>query len=212
MLDQGVLEFVRESLPPAPLRVLEVGAGSGELAEALADAGYEVFAIDPASKSDSVHVVALADLRDPPDSFDAAVAIVSLHHIEPLLESCRRLAEVVRPGGTLVLDEIDVAHLDERAMSWWLEHHGAIEPAHGEHVPGTPEEIVAFMRHHIHDLATLQDALGEWFDLGPPVRGSYLYRWELPAELRGTEEELIAAGRLPAIGVRIVGTRRPDPA
>jgi len=212
MLDPGVLAFVRESLPPAPLRVLEVGAGSGELAEALADAGYEVYAIDPASTSESVHVVAMADLRDPPDSFDAAVAIVSLHHIEPLLESCRRLAEVVRPGGTLVLDEIDVARLDERATSWWLEHHDTVEHGDGEHVPGTPEEIVAFMRHHIHDLLKIQEALGEWFDLGPPVRGSYLYRWELPPELRGTEEELIAAGRLPAIGVRIVGTRKPVPA
>lgn len=208
MLDPGVVEFVREALPPPPLRVLEVGAGSGELAEVLADAGYEVFAIDPASRSESVHVVALADLRDPPDSFDAAVAIVSLHHIEPLLESCRRLAEVVRPGGTLVLDEIDVARLDERAARWWLEHRDAVEHADSEHVPGTPEEIVAFMRHHIHDLATVQDALEEWFELGPPIRGSYLYRWELPPELRSIEEELIAADRLPAIGVRIVGTRR----
>jgi NADPH:quinone reductase-like Zn-dependent oxidoreductase len=28
--------------------------------------------------------------------------VLSLHHVEPLSESCRRLAEVLRPGGRLV--------------------------------------------------------------------------------------------------------------
>jgi SAM-dependent methyltransferase len=222
MLDPGVLGYVRESLPPAPLRVLEVGAGSGELAAELASVGYEVVAIDPASIGDPVRPIPLVELPEPPESFDAAVAVVSLHHVEPLRESCRRLAEVVRPGGTLVLDEIDAGRFDERAASWWLEHrdadgheHGGHEhagPGHGEHEPGTPEEIVAFLRRHIHDLATLQDTLGEWFELGPPVRGPYLYRWELPPGLRATEVRDIGTGRLPAVGVRIVGARRPGPA
>jgi len=212
MLDPDVLAFVCASLPPAPARVLEVGAGSGELAAALTAAGYDVVAIDPASTGDPVRPTPLHELDEPDASFDAAVGIVSLHHVEPLRESCRRLAEVVRPGGTLVLDEIDVAHLDERATSWWLEHHDAGEHQHPGRVPDTPEGIVSFMREHIHNLATLQDALAEWFELSPPVPGSYLYRWELSPQLRATEEELIAAGRLPAIGVRIVGTRRPGPA
>jgi len=217
MLDQDVLGYVRESLPSAPVRVLEVGAGSGELAAALTDLGYDVVAIDPASTGDTVRPIPLHELPGPLESFDAAVAVVSLHHIEPLRESCRRLAEVVRPGGTLVLDEIDAAVFDERAARWWVEHRdaGGHEPGGhepGDHEPGTPEEIVAFLRHHIHDLATLQDTLGEWFELGPPVRGPYLYRWELPPGLRATEVQDIATGRLPAVGVRIVGARRPGPA
>jgi SAM-dependent methyltransferase len=205
MLDPDVASFVLGSLPPAPARVLEVGAGEGELAHALAQDGYDVVAIDPASEADHVRRVRLHDLDEPRASFDAAVAVVSMHHIEPLHESCRRLGEVVRPGGTLVLDEIDVGRLSERAAGWWLEQHGPTD-----HGPTTPGEIAAFMRHHLHDLPTMRDALAEWFELGPPARGPYLYRWDLGPDLRGVEESLIAAGGLPAVGVRIVGTRRPD--
>ena len=61
--------------------MLEIGAGDGELAAALAAAGYEVVAIDPASEADNVRRVALHELDEPP--FDAAVAVVSLHHVEP---------------------------------------------------------------------------------------------------------------------------------
>jgi SAM-dependent methyltransferase len=207
MLDPGVADFVLGALPAAPARVLEVGAGEGELARAMTSAGYDVVAIDPAAGAEHVRPIPLVEVDDPPESFDAVVAIVSLHHVEPLPESCRRMAEVVRPGGTLVLDEIDVERFDERAAGWWLEQRG---PRDHDHAPGTPEEIVSFLRHHIHDLVTIQDALAPWFELSPPVRGSYLYRWELGLDRRGPEESLIAAGALPAVGVRIVGTRKPD--
>jgi SAM-dependent methyltransferase len=210
MLDPGLLAFARDSLPPPPARVLEVGAGAGELAAALESAGYDMVAIDPASATHAVRAVALHELREPAGSFDAAVAAVSLHHVEPLRRSCRVLAELVRPGGRLVLDEIDVDRFDESAARWWLEHRPA--PEEHEHEPPTPDAAVAFLRHHCHHLDTMEDALVEWFELGPLTRGSYLYRWELGPELRATEEELIAAGRLPAVGVRVVGTRRPGPA
>jgi 2-polyprenyl-3-methyl-5-hydroxy-6-metoxy-1,4-benzoquinol methylase len=49
--DRGVLEFVLGALPSPPARVLEVGAGGGELAADLRDAGYDVLAIDPCSTS-----------------------------------------------------------------------------------------------------------------------------------------------------------------
>ena len=218
MVDPAVRSFALGALPAPPARVLEVGAGEGDLAHELSGAGYDVVAIDPASRTETVRPVALHELSEPPESFDGAVAVVSLHHVEPLDESCRRLAEVLRPAGTLVLDEIDVARFDERAAGWWLEQRGPSEhdpgpsehdPGTPEHHPGTPAEIVAWMRHHLHDLRTMQGALEEWFELGPPVRGPYLYRWDLSPELRGVEEQLIGAGALPAVGVRIVGTRRP---
>ena len=98
VIDPGVLAFVRESLPPVPARVLEVGAGDGELAAALRSDGYDVVAIDPASSTDSVRAESLHELSEPAGSFDAAVAVVSMHHVEPLRRSCRLLAEVVRPG------------------------------------------------------------------------------------------------------------------
>lgn len=200
VLDAGLLDFVRKSLPPPPARVLEVGAGDGALADALRRDGYDVVAIDPEPGGPGVRAVALRDLDAPPESFDAAVAVVSLHHVDPLDASCRRLAEVVRPGGVLVLDEFDVERVDDRAAGWWLDHRGL-----EDHTPG---EVVAELRHHCHTVARLQSALAEWFSLSPPVRVPYLYRWAKAPELRGAEEHLIAAGELPVTGARIVGARR----
>ena len=202
MLSPAVMTFVRAALPAAPARVLEVGAGSGELAAALTDAGYEVVAIDPAAQSPPVRAVSLHEVDEPTASFDAAVAVVSLHHVEPLEQSCRRLGELVRAGGVLVVDEFDVERFDERAAQWLIEQRGAHE--HSADAPA----LVADLRGHLHSLGRIRGALEEWFSLGEPVRGPYLYRWELPPGLRDTEEELVAQGQLPAIGARMVGTRR----
>jgi SAM-dependent methyltransferase len=203
MFDWDVQAFVRAALPPPPARVLEVGAGEGELAAALAGAGYDVLAIDPASQVPEVLAVPLLELDAPPASFDAAVAVVSLHHVEPLEESCRRLGELVRPGGTLVVDEFDVELFDERGARWLLEHR---EDDH-DHAPA---EMVAAMRDHLHPMRRMRAALQPWFAVGEPVPGPYLYRWYVPEGLRDAEIELIAAGELPATGARLVGRSAVD--
>jgi len=200
VLDAGVLAFVSGALPAPPARVLEVDAGSGELAAALLDGGYDVVAIDPASDGPPVVRVALHELDEPAAGFDAAVAVVSLHHVEPLEESCERLAQLVRPGGTLVIDEFDVDRYDERAARWWLERTTA---GHGH--DRSPRELVADLRAHLHSLERLCEALSPWCSLEPPVRGPYLHRWYMPPGLLGEEERLIAAGELPATGARLVG-------
>jgi SAM-dependent methyltransferase len=202
-LDPSLLGFVFDALPRAPVRVLEVGAGDGALAEAIAAAGYEVVAIDPASGADNVRPVPLHELSEPPDSFDAAVAVLSMHHVEPLPESCRRLAGVIRPGGTLVLDEFDVERFDTAAARWWLDQHEL-----GSEGERRPEAIVEDLRHHCHSFSELLAVLEEWFELTQPIRGPYLYRWKLSPEVRDVEERLIAAGRLAETGVRVVGTRK----
>src|SRR3954464_16002578 len=120
MADRDVLAFVRANLPPPPCRVLEVGAGEGQLATALAAASYAVTAIDPDPRGGNVRAVALADLDPQTGSFEGAVAISSLHHVHPLGPSLQRLAEVLQPGAPLVIDEMDVAAFDRRAAGWWL--------------------------------------------------------------------------------------------
>ena len=204
MVDPGVLAFVSGALPAAPARVLEIGAGSGELAAALVERGYDVVAIDPASEGPPVVPVPLHELDEPAASFDAAVAVVSLHHVEPLAESCRRLGELMRPGGTLVVDEFDVERYDERAARWWLERHAGGGHDHGR----DPAEMVAELREHLHSLGRLRETLGPVFSLEPTVRGAYLHRWELPPGLLAEEDRLIAAGELPATGARFVGAVR----
>jgi SAM-dependent methyltransferase len=198
--------FVRANLPGPPARVLEVGAGAGRLSRALRAAGYEVLAIDPRSEIDDVRPVALVDLDEPAGSFAAAVAIVSLHHVEPLEESCRRLGELVEPGGTLVVDEFDVGAFDLTAAAWWLEQRAAL----GEAPPKTAAELVEEHRDHLHPLDRILAALEPDFELGPPVRGTWLHRWNLGDSLRVAEEDAIARGALPATGARVVARRRNE--
>ena len=161
-------------------------------------------AIDPRADNDDVRAVALADLDEPAGSFAAAVAIVSLHHVEPLEESCRRLGEVVEPGGTLIVDEFDVGAFDLGAAAWWLGQRHAL----GEEQSQTAAELVADHREHLHPLDRILAALDPYFELGHPLRGAWLHRWNLGDSLRAVEDEAIARGRLRAVGARLVGLRR----
>src|SRR6476661_3148976 len=204
MADRDVLAFVRANLPPPACRVLEVGAGEGELAAALATAGYVVTAIDPEPRGGDVHGVALAELEAEAGTFEAAVAIRSLHHVHPLTPSLERLAEVLRPGAPLVIDEMDVVAFDHRAADWWLRQ----QAAHGQTRDVSPQQLVDEHRAHLHPLDAIAEALAAWFDLGAAVRGPWLYRWDLGASFRVEEERLIAVGQLPAVGARIVAVRR----
>jgi SAM-dependent methyltransferase len=199
-----VVAFVRAALPAPPVRVLEIGAGDGALAAVLVEAGCDVLAVDPAGAAPHVRPLAVADLDEPAGSFDAAVAVVSLHHVEPLRESCGKIAELIRPGGRLIVDEFDVDRFDERAARWLLAQWSAVGREDAEDAPG----LVAALRDHIHPVALLTETLAADFTLGEPVRGPYLHRWELPPGLWRAEVELIAAGALPATGARFVAERR----
>ena len=195
--------WVLANLPPAPARVLEVGAGDGSLARGLRDRGYRVVAIDPKSDSDDVMPVELAALPDI-DLFDAAVAVVSLHHVEPLEASVDRLAAVMAENAPLLLDEFDAAALDVHAAAWWLEQ----RRARGADEPESPAELVATMRAKVHSIDLLVDVLARHYDVGEAQRGTYLYRWKLDESLRPVEQRLLAAGELPPTGVRIIARRR----
>ena len=145
-----VFAFVRAALPAPPARILEVGAGQGELAAALSGAGYEVVAIDPAGAADPhVRPVALLDLEEREGSFDAAVAVLSLHHVEPLEPSLAHLGALVRPGGSLVVDEFDVELFDTDAAAWWCARRREL----GQEAPEHPAETAAELRAHLHPVA-----------------------------------------------------------
>jgi SAM-dependent methyltransferase len=205
MLDPAVLAFVRATLPAPPARVLEVGAGQGELAAALREAGWDVTAIDPAAEgATGVEPVALADVAGDDASFDAAIAVLSLHHVDPLGASCERLGALVRPGGVLVVDEFDVAAFDERAARWQMAQRAAAGLAHPDHAGASPADL----RRHLHPVSAIREALAPAFAIGEPVPGPYLYRWDLDPALRAVEEALVAQGELPATGARLVGVRR----
>lgn len=202
MVTADLVAFIRASLPEPPSRILEIGAGRGELASLLVAAGYRVTAIDPAAEPGS-HVDQLP-LLDVSGEFDAAVAVVSLHHLDPLDESCAHLATLIPPGGQLVIDEIDAERYDERAARWWLAQRDGME----SHDESDPAAMVRGLREHVHSLTAVCEALRPYFEIGQPVRVAYLHRWELRPSLRDPELELISEGLLPAVGARFVAIRK----
>ena len=203
MVATDLLAFVRANLPAPPLRLLEVGAGNGELALALAEAGYDVLAIDPNPSGANVRSVALLELDEPAASFGAALAVTSLHHVEPLEDSVEHLAELLEPGGPLVVDEFDVDAFDEPAAEWWLRQRRALGGAEQKGAA----QLVAEHRAHLHPLERIVAALEPHFHVGTPVYGPYLYRWNLDESLRHEEEVAIARAEIPAAGARLVAHR-----
>lgn len=94
------------SLPPAARTVLDAGAGTGQLAQTLAAAGYTVTAIDSAAElAAPPRTAGLAwitgDLLtyDFDTVFDAVVSVAVLHHRPDLAAALRRLPASPLPAG-----------------------------------------------------------------------------------------------------------------
>jgi 2-polyprenyl-3-methyl-5-hydroxy-6-metoxy-1,4-benzoquinol methylase len=101
-------------------RVLEIGCGTGALARVLARRGANVTAIDRAPMIDLARSRTPSHLgidyrvgelqRLSPRGFDVAIAVSALHEL-PLAEALARIAEAVRPGGSIVIVD--------RLGPWW---------------------------------------------------------------------------------------------
>ncbi|QIK83651.1 class I SAM-dependent methyltransferase [Sanguibacter sp. HDW7] len=90
-------------------RVLDLGAGTGKLARAVAALGREVVAVDPdarmldvlSERLDVERYVGTAEAIPLPDaSVDAVVVGQAWHWVDPV-PAAREVARVLRPGGTL---------------------------------------------------------------------------------------------------------------
>jgi SAM-dependent methyltransferase len=187
-----VTNFVLGELPRAPSRVLEVGCGTGDLARAMADAGYEVVAIDPDAPNGALFRRTTIEQFDDPDRFDAVVASLSLHHVGDLAVALDKIAALLRRGGVLILDEFAWDRLDERSAAelgidhteWRAEHAG------------------------LHRADAMLANVGARFDQRAFSWEPYLYREGRQAVSEERERELVEAGRLATIGFRYVGVRR----
>jgi SAM-dependent methyltransferase len=106
--------FVVEHCPRG--RGLDVGCGTGVLAERLAGAGYEMSGVDPSegmldvlrARTDKVAATRASGTALPhaDDSFDLVLTVAVLHHVaEPVdvRDTLREMVRVARPGGRILV-------------------------------------------------------------------------------------------------------------
>ncbi|MGI9606632.1 MAG: class I SAM-dependent methyltransferase [Acidimicrobiales bacterium] len=108
-------EYEEQILPLAQLlldgydRVLDLGAGEGQIARRLAASGSEVVGVDPTPSQIRVAaergggpqfgIAGAEGLPFASDSFDAVVACLVFEHIDPLEPAIAEVGRVLRPGG-----------------------------------------------------------------------------------------------------------------
>jgi ubiquinone/menaquinone biosynthesis C-methylase UbiE len=120
---QGWFSWVRDRLPKTG-KVLEVGAGSGELwcQPDHDNAGLDLVLTDfsPAMCGDlrtvpgaTVHQCDACELPFENDTFDAVVANHMLYHVDDPDRALAEFARVVRPGGEVFVALNGMDHLDE---------------------------------------------------------------------------------------------------
>jgi len=146
-------DVLLSALPDGCRRALDVGCGDGVLTRALAARAEHVVGIDvdPAlaeraraetAEMDNVEIVTgdVVGAELEPGSFDAVLAVATLHHLD-LERGLGRLADLVAPGGVLGIVGLarsrslwDVAHdgvgavasrVQRRRHGWW-EHSAVI--------------------------------------------------------------------------------------
>ena len=118
----ALIGFVLSQLAPPPRRILEVGCGEGELARALAGAGYDVLAIDPEAPEGEIFRRTTIEAFAEPGPFDAVVASLSLHHVHDLGAALDKLLRL--SPGPLVVNEFAWDRLEPMTPEWEEEHAG----------------------------------------------------------------------------------------
>jgi 2-polyprenyl-3-methyl-5-hydroxy-6-metoxy-1,4-benzoquinol methylase len=231
--------LVRVADLPAGGRILDAGCGPGLVAEALLQAGYRVLGVDL-----SAEMIARARKRCAQygeratfeqkslfDSslagpFDGAISRFVLHHTPDPLAFIRRQAELLRPGGVLVVGDHTTdpeparREWHQRIESARREWHQRIECArdHTHTRNLTPGELVdllaaAGLREvRLFEESYWQD-FDEWFDRGTPAQDKATVReWLLSgSSARGFRPVPQADGRVSIEGwIAIVRGVKPQ--
>jgi ubiquinone/menaquinone biosynthesis C-methylase UbiE len=209
-----VTRFVLSHLPTVPARVLEIGCGPGEVARAVAAAGYDVTAIDPAAPEGPIfRPLKLEDLEEDV-RFDAIVAIRSLHHITDLDSALDKVVRLLEPPGRLVVEEFAWDRLDEPTAGWFHGQQRALAAAGRlERAPRTLHECRdEWEQEHVglHGYEAMREALDARFAERHFEWTPYLHSLLNGVASEGLERSLIDGGVIAATGFRYVGAPRGD--
>ena len=206
--NRDVLAFVSSHLPPPPAQVLEVGCGSGALAQALVDSGHEVTAIDPKAPEGPPFVRATLEELETAEHFDAVVTAASLHHLHDLPAALDKIRGLLVPGGALIVDDYAKERVDRPTAEWYYERRQAIAEAGGRTAQASFEACLRERQEDeadIHTYAAMRAELELRFQERFFAWVPYLYLELGDAAPRAVEQELIDAGAIQATGFRYVG-------
>lgn len=132
--EKFLLFFLRSVGPARPLRVLDVGAGQGALAERLRDAGFGVSACDSAPENfraagiECLRVDLAGPLPYPDSGFDALIAVELAEHLLDHSTLFAECARVLAPGGKLFLSTPNILSLKSRLRFLLTGFHYSFDP------------------------------------------------------------------------------------
>ena len=225
--------FLTRVLPGPPQRILEIGAGEGGVAVALAKLGHEVAAIDPALERPDAEETGRvrwieADFlyHSEEERYDVVLFTRSLHHLESLETALERAAEGLRPGGLLVGEEFAFDRVNLPTARWFYDLQsvvtaaGLIENPEGMDEEGNP--LGRWRREHAHEGPlhsghAMLSAVRERFDLTLVEEAPYLYRYfcervregeagdRVAARILELERRLLRERDVAAAGLRFLG-------
>jgi len=224
---------------PVGAEILEIGCGDGHVACQLLRHGYRVTGLD----SDP-EVIARAQEGGVPAvvgswpefggsvSFDAIAFTRSLHHISPLREAIGRARELLKPMGSLLIEDFAFEEVEEATLDWFakvLRSKQAtvlINPIANQLVTDllSSTDVMNVWQHHrghdLHSITTMNEAIAERFVAHETQAVPYLYRYLIPVlaetskaaafvkEVFQQETLLGQRGEVVLIGPRIVASPR----
>jgi SAM-dependent methyltransferase len=187
-------DFILRWLPARPARVLDVGCGDGTLTRRLVGEGYDATGLDPEAPREEGYLRDTLEEFRSQATFDAAVAVRSLHHLHDPVRALDNLQGLLRPGGRLIAFEFAVEHVDDAARQWLCGR--GLPPPVGE---SSVDEVIS--------LSELRVDLDRRFRLLASEPATYLAREADREDLVREEEAATRSGVLRPAGMRLAYER-----
>jgi len=119
-----------------PRRILDIGCGNGRFLALMRDFGPPEWALvgidfdadaarQCAEKGFETHVGRIEDLDPGGEALDAVIMLQLIEHVDDPAVICRRVFDLLRPGGCFIIETPNLAGVDYRLFrhSWWGHYH-----------------------------------------------------------------------------------------
>jgi len=216
--------IVREHLPPAPAKVLELGCGPlGGFVSALAADGYQPTGVDPVAPDRTPFHRIEFELFELPERVECVVACTSLHHVDDLEIVLDHVVAAVVPGGTVIVVEWAWERFDEPTARWcfdrladepgpddatWLHRQRDRWLASGQ--PWEEYQSDWATSAGLHTGAQMVRGLAERFETQRILAGPYFF-CDLSKSTEADEMEAVTAGVIQPTRLLYVGTLADRP-